>query len=129
MVPPGNIAKLRAAERAAKEAKLRIWAGFVAGSGSGSTAIEGDSFSGTVVEVVSGDTLVVRPSGGGPKADRRVSLSSVRAPRSTQKSPEAWGYDAKEFLRGRAIGQEVSVTMDYSRRIPPREGASEGHLH
>ena len=118
---PGGAARLRACEKTAKDAKLRIWYGYVPTS-NGSTAVENDKFKGVVVEVVSGDTLVVRDTK--YEQDRRVVLSSIRAPRFGRvpgdSKSEPWGYDAKEFIRGRIIGADVQVTMDYSRKIAPR---------
>jgi hypothetical protein len=64
-----------------------------------------DKFTGTVCEVVSGDCLVVRDAANGQ--ERRVNLSSIRAPRLGRKGekPEDWATEAKEFLRQRLIGQ------------------------
>lgn len=74
----GSTATLRAAERSAKVAKLRLWEHY------SPTEIRGEkAYEGKVVEVVSGDTIVIavpRPGGSVPE-ERRVSLSSVRAPR------------------------------------------------
>ena len=64
-----------------------------------------DKFTGSVCEVVSGDCLVVRDAANGQ--ERRVNLSSIRAPRLGRKGekPEDWATEAKEFLRQRLIGQ------------------------
>ena len=58
-----------------------------------------DKFTGTVVEVVSGDCLVVKDKAGG--VERRINLSSIRAPRvgARDRQPEPWAIEAKEFLR------------------------------
>lgn len=63
-----------------------------------------DDFTGKVVEVVSGDCLVVKDSASG--VERRVNLSSLRAPRMGRKGerPETYATEAKEFLRQRLIG-------------------------
>ena len=68
-----------------------------------------DKFTGTVCEVVSGDCLVVRDAANGQ--ERRVNLSSIRAPRLGRKGekPEDWATEAKEFLRQRLIGQLVPL--------------------
>ena len=52
-----------------------------------------------MVEVTSGDCVVVRDRTSG--VERRVNLSSVRAPRvgTRDRAPEPWGLEAKEFLR------------------------------
>lgn len=54
--------------------------------------------------MVSGDCIVVRDAANGQ--ERRVNLSSVRAPRLGRKGekPEDWATEAKEFLRQRLIG-------------------------
>lgn len=66
-----------------------------------------DKFTGIVCEVVSGDCLVVRDAANGQ--ERRVNLSSIRAPRFGRKGekPEDWAIEAKEFLRQRLIGQQL----------------------
>ena len=63
-----------------------------------------DDFTGKVVEVVSGDCLVVKDLASG--VERRVNLSSLRAPRMGRKGerPETYATEAKEFLRQRLIG-------------------------
>ena len=55
-------------------------------------------------QVVSGDVLVIRDSSS--SAERRVTLSSIRAPRPARRDekPEPYGTEAKEFLRQRLIG-------------------------
>ena len=61
-----------------------------------------DKFTGVVSEIVSGDCLVVRDAAGaGPSAERRINLSSIRAPRmgTRDRAPEPWAVEAKEFLR------------------------------
>ena len=61
---------LRAAERAAKEKRLRIWKDYVPPNHGGDMG----EFSGKVCEIVSGDTLIViNPQG----AEKRYSLSSL----------------------------------------------------
>jgi len=55
-------------------------------------------------QVVSGDVLAIKDSSSG--AERRVTLSSIRAPRPARRDekPEPYGTEAKEFLRQRLIG-------------------------
>ena len=69
-----------------------------------------DKFTGTVCEIVSGDCIVVRDAANG--AERRVNLSSIRAPRLGRKGekPEDWAVEAKEFLRSRLIGTVLFKT-------------------
>ena len=68
-----------------------------------------DDFTGKVVEVVSGDCLVVKDSASG--VERRVNLSSLRAPRMGRKGerPETYATEAKEFLRQRLIGEQIGA--------------------
>lgn len=68
-----------------------------------------------VIEIVSGDCVIVADDSlplGDPSAERRVNLSSIRAPkmgnrRAADSKAEPWAYDAKEFLRTRLIGRQV----------------------
>eukprot|EP00850_Spirogloea_muscicola_P016978 SM000141S00922 [mRNA] locus=s141:240772:249829:- [translate_table: standard] len=127
MLEPEAKQALKKAELAAKQEKLRIWTNFVPPP-SHSTAIRDDNYTGQVIEVVSGDCLVVLDSGvppTSPLAERRVNLSSIRAkrmgnPRRDEK-PEPYAREAKEFLRTRLIGQQVSVAMEYIRKIVPSD--------
>jgi staphylococcal nuclease domain-containing protein 1 len=79
---------------------------------------------------VSGDVLVVANVDG--SAERRVNLSSIRAPRMGnerrgQKS-EPWAVEAKEFLRQRCIGSTVKVSMEYARKVGgPEAGEAAGY--
>jgi Staphylococcal nuclease homologue len=61
--------------------------------------------------VVSGDCLVVNDAAAG--AERRVFLSSIRAPRigRREEKSEPYAAEAKEFLRNRLIG-ETAFTPD-----------------
>ena len=108
--------KLREAERTAKQKRVGMWHSYVPKQ-TGSTKLS-DEFTGVVVEVVSGDTIMVKDQNGG--TERRVQLSSVRAPRmaTREKAAEPWATEAKEFLRQRLIGKEVSVKMEYNRKVP-----------
>jgi hypothetical protein len=44
---------------------------------------------------------------------------SVRAPRAggRDRAPEPYGLDAREFLRKKLIGKDVTVKMEYTRKI------------
>ncbi|KAL8424541.1 hypothetical protein Efla_005647 [Eimeria flavescens] len=75
----------------------------------------------TVKEVISGDTLVlVGVPKGGPPPEKRVSLSSVVAPRVAMKSlthetpDEPYGWPAREFLRNYLIGQQVTFKIEFA---------------
>jgi staphylococcal nuclease domain-containing protein 1 len=108
--------KLREAERAARQARTGLWHSYVPPPSA--SARLSDRFAGVVSEVVSGDCLVVRDAAGG--AERRVNLSSVRAPRpaARDRAAEPWAAEAKEFLRQRLVGKEVAVRLEYTRKVP-----------
>lgn len=94
---------LREAERKAKKERLNMWRNYAPPAGS-STKQSG-KFTGAVTEVVSGDVLVVKDAASG--AERRVTISSIRAPRAGRRDEKAepYGTEAKEFLRSRLIGE------------------------
>ena len=106
---------MRAAESAARAAKLRVWKGY-AKPNLGN--IDAD-FEGVVVEVVSGDQVVVLSSSG---TEARVSLSSIKAPRlgnaKQSRKEEPWSLESKEALRHACIGKRCRVLVEYVREIP-----------
>ncbi|CAK9002815.1 Ribonuclease TUDOR 2 (AtTudor2) (TUDOR-SN protein 2) (100 kDa coactivator-like protein) [Durusdinium trenchii] len=120
--------RMRAAAQDAKNARLRIWKSYEA------PKISGDkTFEGVVSEVVSGDTIVVRVGSALDCVEspwlceeRRVSLSSIRAPRMGVKSrdepPQPCAEEARELLRSRIVGKRCKVSVEYE-RAPP-EGAT-----
>ena len=68
-----------------------------------------------VVEVVSGDCIIVADDAvpfGSPAAERRVNLSSIRCPKlgnpRRDEKPAPYAREAREFLRTRLIGRQVS---------------------
>ncbi|XP_034839176.1 staphylococcal nuclease domain-containing protein 1 [Maniola hyperantus] len=116
---------LRAAEKAAKEAKLRIWTNYV--SNAPVIAAKDKEFTATVMEVVNGDALVVKLPN---NTTKKIFLASIRPPREknspdeeVKQSPRpkgfkalydiAWMFEAREFLRKRLIGKKVLVIVDY----------------
>ncbi|XP_071709827.1 ribonuclease TUDOR 1-like [Rutidosis leptorrhynchoides] len=115
--------KLKAAELEAKKTKLRLWTNYVPPA-TNSKAIS-DNFTGKVVEVVSGDCVIVADDSlpfGSPAAERRVNLSSIRCPKlgnpRREEKPAPYAREAREFLRTRLIGRQVQVSMEYSRKVP-----------
>jgi staphylococcal nuclease domain-containing protein 1 len=69
-----------------------------------------------VVEVVSGDCIIVADDAvpyGSPSAERRVNLSSIRAPKMgsprRDEKPHKFDPEAKDFLRTRLIGKQVRI--------------------
>ena len=113
---------LREAERTARQSRIGLWHAYVPQTGN--SAKLSDKFTGVVAEIASGDTLVVRDNAN--KQERRVVLSSIRAPRgpARDRAAEPWFLEGKEFLRQRLIGKEVSVSMEYNRKIPSTTPAS-----
>ncbi|XP_068621678.1 staphylococcal nuclease domain-containing protein 1 [Battus philenor] len=117
---------LRNAEKAAKEAKLRIWANYT--SNAPSIAAKDKEFSAIVMEVVNGDALVVKLPN---NTQKKIFLASIRPPREKNNGPDEeakqsprpkafkplydipWMYEAREFLRKKLIGKRVNITVDY----------------
>lgn len=52
----------------------------------------------------------------------------MRAPRAggRDRAPEPYGLDAREFLRKKLIGKDVTVKMEYTRKIGPVAPGSDG---
>ncbi|GAB2257923.1 hypothetical protein Droror1_Dr00014083 [Drosera rotundifolia] len=129
MMDDGAKSKLKAAELEAKKNRIRIWTNYVPPP-SNSKAIHNQNFTGKVVEVVSGDCIIVADDAlpyGSPLAERRVNLSSIRCPKMgnprRDEKPQAYAREAKELLRSRLIDRQVNVSMEYSRRVPMADGA------
>lgn len=113
---------LRNAEKAAKEKKLRLWRDFVA------KKVDNKEFDATVVRILTGDTIIVKPKNG---PERKLQLSSVKqaprgsgstAPNSKSRDVKEVGYqfEAREFLRKKLIGKNVHVIIDYHK--PAQDG-------
>jgi len=117
---------LRTTEREAKGKRLRLWKDYVPPNHGDNMA----AINGRVVEVFSADTLIVADGDG---VERRVSLSSVRAPRAGGRDGPSSGdaeavknahyaAEGKELLRRTLIGKKVKVVPEYKRNFAP-EGA------
>ena len=115
--------RLRQAEAVAKQKKLRVWSGAAADDGEEKTASGAaaagppSDYQGKVVQVVSGDSLLVSDADG---VERKVSLASVRAPRLGRRGErdEPFALEAKEFMRSRLVGHKVKLLLEYSRPPP-----------
>lgn len=118
----GGGLRIRLAERAAKEERLGVWRDWTPPVPAGGHA----KIPCRVVEVVSGDTIVVLLDGpqSGP-VERRFCLSSVRAPRignaRKEEKPAPYALEAKEFLRQRIIGRQLTLQPEYSRKLEASE--------
>lgn len=82
-------------------------------------------FMGTVVEVTSGDTLLIIPNGETYDDDsklKKISLASLRSPRAgnerSGKPDEPFSAECKERLRALTAGKSVKVNVNYEREIP-----------
>ncbi|KAI5411166.1 Translin-1, variant 2, partial [Lathyrus oleraceus] len=122
--------RLKTAELQAKKSKLKLWTNYVPPP-TNSKAIHGQNFTGKVVEVVSGDCIIVADDSipyGSPLAERRVNLSSIRCPKignpRRDEKPAPYAREAKEFLRTRLIGRQVNVQMEYSRKVGTADGSA-----
>jgi staphylococcal nuclease domain-containing protein 1 len=120
--------RLKTAELQAKKDRLKIWTNYVPPA-TNSKAIRDVNFTGKVIEVVSGDCIVVADDAApfsSPAAERRVNLSSIRAPKignpKKDERPAAYAREAKEYLRTLLIGQQVNVSMEYSRKMGLTDG-------
>ncbi|XP_026377143.1 ribonuclease TUDOR 1-like [Papaver somniferum] len=119
---------LKTAELKAKKDRLRIWTNYIPPV-TNSKAIHDQNFTGKVVEVVSGDCIIVADDAvpfGSPLAERRVNLSSIRSPKlgnpRRDEKPAPYAREAREFLRTRLIGRQVNVSMEYSRKVGTVDG-------
>ncbi|CAI5716919.1 unnamed protein product [Peronospora destructor] len=116
-------ATMRAAEKEAKQQKLRVWWEY-------ETPVlhSPKHLIGTVVEVISGDCLVVYvPDAATPaEHEKRIYLSSLRAPRLGNarrgESDAPYAAEAKEFLRHRAIAKAVHIEVEYEKPSPSGQG-------
>ena len=127
LMTPAAVPPLRVAENAAKRASLGVWVDYAPPQLESAAEIVG-----TVVEVVSGDTLLVLPKNKLYASDGdlvKVSLASVRSPRLGNerigRADENYAYECKERLRALTICKEVSVTVHYERDIPLQPGVNE----
>ncbi|KAK3394275.1 hypothetical protein B0H63DRAFT_517411 [Podospora didyma] len=101
-----DMAALRAAEKKAQVAHLRLHKGYVA------KATDSKDLETTVTKIISPDTIIVRNKAG---TERRINLSSVRGPRAGEPSEAPFRDEAKEFLRKKLIGKHVRLTIDGSK--------------
>lgn len=122
--------KLRAAQKVAREKKLRIWKDY---KPTESTVIKDKTFSGKVVEIINGDAMVIKTE----TSYKKIFLASIRPPRpvdstETEKAPSKrsrplydipYMFEAREFMRKKLIGKKVNVEVDYIQ--PPNQGYAE----
>lgn len=130
-------ATLREAELHAQQARANMWrnqepqvqaapvtattttSSSDASAGSGSGSVDQATFEGKVVQVVSGDTIVIQDRFDKTK---RFQIASIIAPRvgnpRANQAAEPWSAEAKEFVRKKLIGKKVRVQVEYTRAAP-----------
>mmetsp|Transcript_23121 Transcript_23121/g.48775 ORF Transcript_23121/g.48775 Transcript_23121/m.48775 type:complete len:940 (+) Transcript_23121:105-2924(+) len=120
MMNPGDVPPLRIAENAAKRANLGVFENYTPPTLTGAS-----EFMGTVIEVISGDTLVILPSGETYDDEsklKKVSLASIRAPRAgnerSGKPDEPYASECKDRLRVLTVGKLAKVNIHYEKEIP-----------
>lgn len=129
LTPHAN--QLREAEKSAQSTQLNMWSVNAPPSSSLTTAAVGDSdekmagtvnnqsFEAKVVQIVSGDTVVLLDR---LNNSRRFYLASVLAPRvanpRANQNAQPWSSEAKEYLRKKLIGKKVRVAVEYTRTPP-----------
>lgn len=120
LLSPGDVPPLRIAENAAKRARLGVFETYAAPTFTGAS-----EYMGTVIEVLSGDTLLILPNSETYDDDsklKKVSLASIRAPRTGNekmgKPDEPYAAECKERLRALTVGKVVKVNIHYEKEIP-----------
>ncbi|XP_050421861.1 staphylococcal nuclease domain-containing protein 1-like [Adelges cooleyi] len=127
----GSADKLRAAERQAKEKKLRKWQSYQHTG----PEIPEKEIVGTVIEIIREEALLVKTSN--HDKPKKIFLSNIKPARLGVEAPRGelqygeeappraprtlakhfyeipWAYEAREFLRTRCIGKKVNVSVDY----------------
>lgn len=123
LLNPHDLPAFRFAENNAKRSNLGVWHDYVPPTLSGASEI-----SGTVIEVLTGDTVAILPAGEAYDSDtklKKVSLASVRSPRvgneKLGKPDEKYAVECKDRLRVICAGKPVKVTIHYERDIPMGE--------
>lgn len=121
---PSLADSLRSAEALAKEQREGIWGELEYDRGKPG-ARDGedfpDAFSGTVVDVPTSDSVIVRQRDG---LLHTVWLASLMAPRcllgSQKPVLEEYGYECRNTLRSLLLGETVDVQVDYTKQVERR---------
>ncbi|XP_074643880.1 staphylococcal nuclease domain-containing protein 1-like [Tubulanus polymorphus] len=97
----------------------------------------GKVFRGIVKQVLSGDSIIIREQPkGGPPPEMNLCLSNVTAPKLARRAnpniegaqettDEPFAWEAREFLRKKLIGKEITFIEEYS---PPSAGRKYGFV-
>lgn len=117
---PLDAPALRIAENNAKRTNTGVWRGYAPPQLSGASQI-----SGTVVEVLTGDTVSILPDGTAYDSEdklMKISLASIRAPRVGNerlgREDEAYATECRDRLRVLTVGKACKVEVHYEREIP-----------
>ena len=117
---------LRSLERQARAARLRVWRNY-SPPASGTTS-EGTvrTFPGRVLEVISGDQVIIVSADG---TEIALTLASLRAPRMGSRKrgtpAEPWAIEARSFLISKLLDVPLEIHLEYSRgAIPPGQGGA-----
>jgi len=120
MMPSVEVPALRTAENGAKRSKIGLWHSYEPSKLSGVAEITG-----TVVEVLTGDTVNILPDGVVYDAEDKlvkISLASVRAPRvgneRVGRADEPFSRECKDRLRISTVGKPCKIQVHYEREIP-----------
>lgn len=118
MIGAAEMINFRAAEKAARDQKMRLWKEHVVKAKAPDSNLDA-----VVSRVLSADTLFVRNKAGN---ERKINLSSVRQPKPSDPKQSPFTAEAKEFLRKKLIGKHVRVEIDGKR--PATEGFEEREM-
>lgn len=122
------VAKLKAAEQSAKDAKRRIHSKYTASKSvnTDSYVAKEKEFTAKVVNVINSGSFMVVPEG--TTTEVQINLSTIKAPWGGSKEEDAnsraerfWAAEGKELLRKRLIGQKVRVVYDYTTQPKKKE--------
>ncbi|BFZ65383.1 hypothetical protein YB2330_006549 [Saitoella coloradoensis] len=113
MVGVERMGVLRAAEARGRSARVGVWKN--TNTPTPTVGKEKGSDEGVVVRIVSADTISILVQ----NTERRIRLSSLRAPRATDSAQAPFATPAREWLRRRVIGKTVRVQIDGSTKPSP----------
>lgn len=119
MMKPGDVPALRIAENDAKRTNAGVWHSYAPPQLTGASEVVG-----TVIEVLTGDTVNILPDGvvyDSEKSLVKISLASIRAPRAGNervgRANEPYANECKDRLRIMTVGKACKVQVHYEREI------------
>lgn len=120
MMSPADVPALRIALNNAKQTNLGIWHSYAPPQLAGASVIIG-----TVIEVLTGDTVNVLPDGVAYDSEDKlvkISLASIRAPRigneRVGRANEPYSPECRDRLRVMTVGKPCKIQVHYERDIP-----------